>query len=106
PAFGRTVPPALPLAFPTRRSSDLAVVLELDGHLAALDLDFLLLGAVLRVPGHHLVLAVRHLLDGEAAVVAAHGVEGVVGRHDERSEEPRLNSSHVKISYAVFCLTN
>src|SRR5690606_39292446 len=22
----------------------------------------------------------------------------------ERSEEPRLNSSHVKISYAVFCL--
>src|SRR3712207_8065915 len=25
-------------------------------------------------------------------------------RHDSRSEEPRLNSSHANISYAVFCL--
>src|SRR3984957_11166504 len=31
-------------------------------------------------------------------------VSKVAARRDLRSEEPRLNSSHVKISYAVFCL--
>src|SRR3712207_7627527 len=32
------------------------------------------------------------------------GVVAVDARLDARSEEPRLNSSHANISYAVFCL--
>src|SRR5690606_39373472 len=39
------------------------------------------------------VISLRHLVDG----VRSAAVEA-------RSEEPRLNSSHVKSSYAVFCL--
>src|SRR5688572_31252209 len=42
----------------------------------------------------------RHRYTKSWSIASATG-EGV---HDERSEEPRLNSSHSQISYAVFCL--
>src|SRR5690349_22566921 len=45
--------------------------------------------------------------DGRAAADAARGGRphgAVAGDLDDRSEEQRLNSSHVEISYAVFCL--
>src|SRR2546427_9286483 len=38
------------------------------------------------------------------AVRVARHTGARVSRRDERSEEPRLNSSHSQISYAVFCL--
>src|SRR5690606_39875146 len=41
-------------------------------------------------------------LIGQKATVALYGVEGKIGYGDRKST--RLNSSHVKISYAVFCL--
>src|SRR5690554_7697369 len=46
------------------------------------------------------------LLDREpgAAGRLLGGDGAAVDRPEERSEEPRLNSSHVRISYAVFCL--
>src|SRR5690606_41732112 len=84
-------------SFPTRRSSDLhagdrAEVLVL----AALDL---VLGdsdraeaRLVRIDEAHLALAGAYLLQLEATIVVG----------DRKST--RLNSSHVKISYAVFCL--
>src|SRR5690606_39562342 len=41
-----------------------------------------------------------------AALVAQQGGEGVLAAHDrvQDRKSTRLNSSHVKISYAVFCL--
>src|SRR5690606_41400111 len=42
------------------------------------------------------------LVPVDAQVEAAHGVNVAISRRDRKST--RLNSSHVKISYAVFCL--
>src|SRR5256886_9846953 len=39
-----------------------------------------------------------------AGAVAAPSGRGAAPRPSTRSEEPRLNSSHSQISYAVFCL--
>src|SRR5699024_11711149 len=71
-------PRALP-SFPTRRSSDLV-----GGHLAR--------------PGGALVEVDRHLRDRGAQV------PGAAGHVDLDRKSTRLNSSHVSISYAVFCL--
>src|SRR5690606_41893728 len=94
--------PHLP-PFPTRRSSDLehvrlallvdqaheaafAVVPRADGYTACLpDLD-------------HDVVAAPHELRGSPVLV------GVAGGPAVDRKSTRLNSSHVKISYAVFCL--
>src|SRR5690606_41982957 len=79
-------------SFPTRRSSDLVPAYRLA--LAVLvrrdvDLVGLLEGGL--EAAHDLALARRHDVDGLEA-----------GLEDRKST--RLNSSHVKISYAVFCL--
>src|SRR5690606_41757829 len=95
--------PALP-SFPTRRSSDL--------HDARLHFD----GARLRVEGQDAVqvpAVVDHqrLADRLPALAAAGAARqdrraflaGELDRGEDR-KSTRLNSSHVKISYAVFCL--
>src|SRR5690606_42069704 len=88
-------------SFPTRRSSDLAKV---DPH----DLT------AQREPAHG--KGAQHARHGSglhaaavqptprpvAGQVEVAELAGVVGREDRKST--RLNSSHVKISYAVFCL--
>src|SRR5690606_39631078 len=88
-----------PPSFPTRRSSDL-----LTRHLA-------------RFPGAALIVSHDRELLNEACQRIVHLQDGKLfsyeGGYDsferqlaekQRSEETRLNSSHVKISYAVFCL--
>src|SRR3989442_4258637 len=54
----------------------------------------------------HLVIQGENLarLDLNRARVAAIGVGGVIGQHELDRKSTRLNSSHVRISYAVFCL--
>src|SRR5690606_40961764 len=86
--------PDLP-SFPTRRSSDLLVIVLETGNEHPR----------LRRPGgkidqHDLIAFVRAAADGdnEPTVIVADLSS------DVRSEGTRLNSSHVKISYAVFCL--
>src|SRR5690606_42027105 len=90
-----------PHSFPTRRSSDLH-------------------GAEQRVePGFAAVVALADRMPptvaGKANLGACHMIQahrcrqpsgGVGGRGDGREDRKstRLNSSHVKISYAVFCL--
>src|SRR5690606_41829784 len=92
-------------SFPTRRSSDLLERVAPD------DLE-LLLEVLDPVRGDHRpVLAVQRKArrgDAAAGEVAGRELPGrdvehlVVGERDRKST--RLNSSHVKISYAVFCL--
>src|SRR5690606_41753707 len=74
-------------SFPTRRSSDLAR------------------RSPCRCRSTKLSKTRKWLIGGGvlvAATVAAGG--GIDGRRDEDRKSTRLNSSHVKISYAVFCL--
>src|SRR5690625_6124353 len=78
PAARRTLP-----SFPTRRSSDLVGLGDGGGPL----------GEVLRDGDDHVVGAVRQPL------------LGLLLAHEDR-KSTRLNSSHVAISYAVFCLEN
>src|SRR5690606_39538298 len=92
--------------FPTRRSSDLLEQVHLaaapDAAIAVLVRDQIL-------EDRHARLAVRVSGIFEARMRAARDTEGVVGRDvpvEHESVDPkstRLNSSHVKISYAVFC---
>src|SRR5690606_41317600 len=93
-----TASPRLLPSFPTRRSSDLAVDVEL-------------LDPVARVGDEevaNLVAAEVEDVGAPVGLLAAAGVGVLVERgaveagQDRKST--RLNSSHVKISYAVFCL--
>src|SRR5207302_7864644 len=99
-SFSRTVAHSRPLPFPTRRSSDLGLA-RLD---AGDDLD------AVAEPIADLQLARAQVvaLDDEYAVDAVAVLNRVVRqRHhlvDSDRKSTRLNSSHVKISYAVFCL--
>src|SRR5207253_6875194 len=95
----RPAPPLHLPSFPTRRSSDLV---RRRHHVWPS-------GVHLRVDGErrrvHRVLALHHV----AVVVDEEEVRGadVPEVHPERVEDrksTRLNSSHVAISYAVFCL--
>src|SRR5690606_41449157 len=97
--------PAL-LSFPTRRSSDLGRLPEAgtDGIAIAdgfAELRGIAVGDV--VPfvfsGGRVELTVTGLLDDGVGAASTNG-----GRVDRKST--RLNSSHVKISYAVFCSHN
>src|SRR5690606_42019587 len=105
-SFTRPRPPPALHSFPTRRSSDL-------GHPARVVLD--LAGAGKHQPAPEPALRVPPViiretpLHGEAGRRGVHspvlGVGDGAMRHtpiDRKST--RLNSSHVKISYAVFCL--
>src|SRR5690606_41790265 len=77
------------LSFPTRRSSDLLGVVEQDvgGHERRVGEE----------PGRHELAALGLLLE------LRHPAQLAEGRRADR-KSTRLNSSHVKISYAVFCL--
>src|SRR5690606_41646913 len=98
PYGSRALPPVA--AFPTRRSSDL--VPEDLAERAPVELGVLV--SLREMPGAYAGAESREALVG-------HGIELAMGRRpalgfgaasDRKST--RLNSSHVKISYAVFCL--
>src|SRR5690606_41197569 len=94
-------PPRPPASFPTRRSSDLAgVPLFVAYYRRALPrfehVRRLLAGGELGEP-----VAVRLELGWQAPP----GPEAAGWRWEDR-KSTRLNSSHVKSSYAVFCLKN
>src|SRR5690606_40631649 len=96
-------PPRPPL-FPTRRSSDLVAVpdlLQVDGvaGAAVLEPDEVGVGGVgVEDEGRVAVLVV----EGDALLLDERAVGGEELAGDR--ESTRLDSSHVKISYAVFCL--
>src|SRR5690606_41372401 len=89
------------LSFPTRRSSDLKLTVNGNPHFG--------MGFYTRAGSESAIIAVK----GKPKI-ASHGVRAVrsavIGRHSEKPamfrdrKSTRLNSSHVKISYAVFCL--
>src|SRR5207253_7601776 len=88
----------IPFTFPTRRSSDLAGTLLADDEAGGQDhADNLL-------PRLDLLLEKRLLAPGRG--VRDDDVEpaGVGVRLPQDRKSTRLNSSHVAISYAVFCL--
>src|SRR5690606_39450448 len=65
------------------------------------------LGEPHAVAAEHLALVRevdRRQLDALALDVAPHVELGPVGDREQDRKSTRLNSSHVKISYAVFCL--
>src|SRR5690606_40859295 len=96
--FFRATQPHL-VSFPTRRSSDLLV--EQAVHAEAAGIDRLArMRAEILDQAFQLAVAVAQIGDVEIRAVFPQ-VRRDLGR-DRKST--RLNSSHVKISYAVFCL--
>src|SRR5207249_9832411 len=100
------VPPPAPHSFPTRRSSDLFLMtknpLDAPGKPAVVQIGF---EEGTPVSVDHVPLGPVELLETLNDVAAEHGVgraDVVEDRLDRKST--RLNSSHVSISYAVFCL--
>src|SRR5690606_41313426 len=96
--------PRLLHSFPTRRSSDLLDELAqpraraLAGHCVVLDL-------LVADPEHgHRDLCQLGVVEQDEGPVAAHLVRVVAVLAPGDRKSTRLNSSHVKISYAVFCL--
>src|SRR5690606_41777899 len=89
-----------PHSFPTRRSSDLgpAITRFLVGPLGVANL-LLVSAAFLAV----CLFCIMRLRPWAQARERAHG-GGTDGRAMGDRKSTRLNSSHVKISYAVFCL--
>src|SRR5699024_11705321 len=88
-------------SFPTRRSSDLSTF---DGHLEQLEtvienpeIDLYVRGAVLEV---------YEKLSKDGLVSREEFIEYLrkLLKHQKDRKSTRLNSSHVSISYAVFCL--
>src|SRR5690606_41460774 len=82
-------------SFPTRRSSDLG---ELAGNAPYLDHG---LGCAMGQHHRHLQEDAEEITDVVGAVLGE-ALGAVAALEDRKST--RLNSSHVKISYAVFCL--
>src|SRR5690606_41533952 len=92
-------------SFPTRRSSDLARELDRGGQ------AFLVHN---RIETIETIAARVRALAPRARIGVAHGqlpaealervMQGFVSGEVEDRKSTRLNSSHVKISYAVFCL--
>src|SRR5207249_7095522 len=79
-------------SFPTRRSSDLSSE-RLDGHYVRAD----------REPRDHIVQEVRVFHSTTRRTPSRSATVGFQSHVRDR-KSTRLNSSHVSISYAVFCL--
>src|SRR5690606_42125237 len=90
------------LSFPTRRSSDLLADIGMGSGVHEGDLP------ILDVPVEQLgfgALPVQNEVVGKALVVMEEIILDCIGPVIQRDRKStRLNSSHVKISYAVFCL--
>src|SRR5207249_11337854 len=101
PGYPRHVHP-----FPTRRSSDLPRVIDDPDALPAAPKRLLLhaerSGHVADIHAEHVGLATMLLGAGRDRVEDA--VDPAVGVRILDRKSTRLNSSHVSISYAVFCL--
>src|SRR5690606_42133232 len=91
-------------SFPTRRSSDLRPG-DLDRGDGRRPLDGVddLLGDLPRRPPDRLGQGQRDVGGPVAVLALPRALEGHLGGGQDR-KSTRLNSSHVKISYAVFCL--
>src|SRR5690606_39669791 len=100
------VAPAARHSFPTRRSSDLKEAPELEVVIARQSLQ----PASEIAPQHgqtaHQCRVCRQVINGDRKIIQrrrAHEVLAEASAIADR-KSTRLNSSHVKISYAVFCL--
>src|SRR5690606_41564596 len=100
------LPPLYPRPFPTRRSSDLSDLADEFDQRIALDQRAhhrIPVGPVLRIDlGRHLQRLVQ--LGGELDGPFRPLLGRDAAEEGEDRKSTRLNSSHVKISYAVFCL--
>src|SRR5690606_40532309 len=85
-----------PPSFPTRRSSDLLMRQDPDVILVGeiRDLETATIAIQAAMTGH-LVLSTLHTNDAPSSITRLINID---------RKSTRLNSSHVKISYAVFCL--
>src|SRR5690606_42147240 len=95
--------PARLCRFPTRRSSDLRSRLRTAALILlalVLALGLLLFWLAGTASGTRAVFSAVSSLTGDS--IQAQGVAGRLADRDRKSR--RLKSSHVKISYAVFCL--
>src|SRR5690606_42110536 len=93
-------------SFPTRRSSDLLAALHALAGLAAGSALSVTHGTIARSANPHRLFALVGIALGVFAVVFLAGTLQLIAAFrgtalDRKST--RLNSSHVKISYAVFC---
>src|SRR5690606_40519108 len=86
-------------SFPTRRSSDLAADFQCRPDAPSAARRRAKLGSALAA-----VCAGRVLATGLSAVVVVASTSAVSGAESGDRKSTRLNSSHVKISYAAFCL--
>src|SRR5690606_42098386 len=87
-------------AFPTRRSSDLVVDLAIEDHADGFVLVPDRLPAALQIDDAQPPHAEREA----RREVGPRAIRPAVHDEIEDRKSTRLNSSHVKISYAVFCL--
>src|SRR5437868_5393141 len=93
-------------SFPTRRSSDLTPQPENSmspSRIAGLALTIVILASCVDKPDHgpaHITGSTTSITSGASWYASPNGSWGAAG--DRKST--RLNSSHVSISYAVFCL--
>src|SRR5690606_41564202 len=100
PLYGYFTPHDTP-SIPTRRSSDLKVIAATSitpNQVTFVSFLLTLISAIAFATGHPLIAG---LIAQLSSIVD--GVDGEIARLKDR-KSTRLDSSHVKISYAVFCL--
>src|SRR5690606_41624360 len=90
-------------SFPTRRSSDLGFSARATGWIAFRGVSTRRVKPNQLAVAIGLVVALVTVVSGVAATVLQWHDDSEVTREVDR-KSTRLNSSHVKISYAVFCL--
>src|SRR5690554_7665390 len=90
-------------SFPTRRSSDLATKMAMDGGAKVAHAPSIEIGlAALRAGKGADLLLVDVMMDIAGLIAGLEAERIAIPVVDRKST--RLNSSHVRISYAVFCL--
>src|SRR5690606_41158232 len=93
-------------SFPTRRSSDLVVtsIYTVMGGIEAVIWTDFFQSFLLWGGGLLCLLVIIYNIDGGLSTIISHAAADK--RFILERKSTRLNSSHVKISYAVFCLNN